>query len=796
MDHARPASQPPLALHLRSPAEVMRLERMGSAHPTRLSFLRSLLRRVERESWCFDRPVWEIDDKGVGCAVYRAAGPERSYCLVAFAHDLPAEMRSDRVIATGWDATFTLYDGVPTTAELDRLQANVPLQEGGRLSPRELSLSRANRSVRLFSHVVERLAAGRQPDAAELEAVGYLMRTTAVYGSGKFGAADRATIAGRPELSAPFQAEMLSVWLTRAFTVDIVEHLARVRGGADAVRLDPAMKRGLGVGNSTGLGMAPFLVRHPVLLNNWMLARETALARVRAQNNATPEAVALLKASLDQARRNAALWRSEHPIQIRKLRDLRADLDRMAAHLADWSASDAPDPWDALWRWGEAELSIEGQEALLALMLEPHDDLVDDLADAMAACEGDAFRLDGAMSVGRLRSILADHYDWALSIDFAQPRNAARFWYVSEEKLEPRLGDRHTDPGAELEQPLCIARLTAELDAALAERPDDEPIAAFLLACPEHRYMARRAQMVACYPYAEVHDNIIAEDMLPIDLMRCKLAFFGASRFDPRSDKWVRISLFQDQPYPSDLMPDGDVMITEPNDPTRSGAPVPANAACLSQSEVASLCLKAARGAGMSWGMAEEAGFAAAWLAARGIDGPGILLAQLRSALGRQWADICPVVQDGVWHAANGGRLCPVTLGAALCDFVALPQGVMAQAPLQVGPVDHATLLLPFLATLAGTHRASVVLHWPGGEVVVGPDDRVSGDIDALRQSGAVSAKLSLRPAAAPHPVTNPARLEISALTLGELNDLALKTTVPASEASRVGAGAASSDND
>ncbi|MFM9745459.1 hypothetical protein ACKI2C_48740, partial [Streptomyces brasiliscabiei] len=93
----------------------------------------------------------------------------------------------------------------------------------------ELVLARANRSVRLFDHVVESLAAGRQPDAAALEATGYLMRTTAVYGNGKFGIADRARIADRPELEGPFRAEMLSVWLIRAFTVDLADHLAALK---------------------------------------------------------------------------------------------------------------------------------------------------------------------------------------------------------------------------------------------------------------------------------------------------------------------------------------------------------------------------------------------------------------------------------------------------------------------------------------------------------------------------------------------------------------------------------------
>jgi hypothetical protein len=55
------------------------------------------------------------------------------------------------------------------------------------------------------------------------------------------------------------------------------------------------------------------------------------------------------------------------------------------------------------------------------------------------------------------------------------------------------------------------------------------------------------------HPFAEVQDNLIADTMLPIDLMRCKLAFFGASHFDPRSDKWVRISLFRGMPYPTEL---------------------------------------------------------------------------------------------------------------------------------------------------------------------------------------------------------------------------------------------------
>jgi hypothetical protein len=542
-----------VAVALRDPDLVMRLSRMGSAHPMRLSFLRILLHRVQNEGWRFDRPVWDVDDRGVGRAVYRARGPERTYSLVAFAHDLPDEMRSDRVIATAWDATFALVDSEPTPDDLDRLAANVPLQEAGRISAKELSLSRANRSIRLFSHVVNRLSQGLQPDAAEIDAVGYLMRTTAVYGSGKFGAADREDICDRPELKAPFQAEMLSVWLIRAFTVDIAEHLARVMGGAAAVRLDPGLRRRLGVGNSTGLGMAPFLVRHPALLNAWMTARETALARVRALPHASRADITAFNDALGDARENADLWHSDHPAQQAKLAALRADLDRLADHVgAGWDQL-SPYPWNRLWLWGEAQLSEEGQESLLALLLEPHGATVDDLSDTLDTDESARFAIDGAMSVGHLRALITQDYGWTGRFDFHDPAQSARFWYVSEEKLEPRLGDRRTEPGHEREQPLGIAQSVASLAETLTGWPDSEALARFLLAHPEHRHTVRRIQTLQKLPYGEIRDNLLDARMLPIDILRCKLAFFGATRFDPRSDRWVRISLFQGLPYPDEI---------------------------------------------------------------------------------------------------------------------------------------------------------------------------------------------------------------------------------------------------
>ncbi|WP_299478862.1 hypothetical protein [uncultured Roseibium sp.] len=533
---------------------MMRLSRLGSLHQCRLSFMRILMRRMAQENWQFSRPVFDIDRKGVGRAVYTAMGPERAYSLVAFAHDLPAEKRSDRVIADAWDTTFALFDGIPDESDIERLAENVPLQEAGRVSQRELSLSRANRSARLWTHVVDRLASGQQPDLQQIEAVGYLMRTTAVYGSGKFGAADRDVISDRAEMQPPFQAEMLSVYLTRTFVRDLVNHIAASRGGTQAVSLDPAIARGLGIGNSTGLGMAPFIVNHPILFNNWMMVREEAISRVRAVARAAPEDVKTFGQLVKQSILSVEHWRSEHPVQLDKLVRLKADLKTLAQHLSSWDAT-VECPWNTLIEWSERSLSEEGQELVASLILEPYGALVDGLAGCMADGNPDAFRIDGSMPVSAVRALLQECFGWALDLDWSDPANCARAWYVSEEKLEPRMGERFEEPIAAYEQPLAPARDAAAAFSALEAWDPADTVARFLLQHPEHRHTVRRAQMGRVAPYGEIRDNTISTSVMPVDMLRAKLSFFGATHFDPRSDRWVRICMYAGAPYPEELTP-------------------------------------------------------------------------------------------------------------------------------------------------------------------------------------------------------------------------------------------------
>ena len=559
MKQENPAASPPVpSVALRPASQVMTLARMGSFHQSRLSFMRVLLRRLKTENWQFKQSRWLIDANGVGVATYEAIGPERSYTLVAFAHDLPAEKRSDRVIAEAWDATFTLHDGIISDADIERLGQNVPLQEAGRISDDEFVLSRANRSVRLFDYVRDCLAAGTQPDPATIEPIGYLMRTTAVYGSGKFGAADRDIWANRPEFSGSFQPELLAVWLIRSFTIDIVEHMAAVKAPAKAVKLDPDIRRRIGVGNSTGLGMAPFLINHPSLIHAWINARETALARVRALAATDQAGLSRFLTMIAKAAKNADEWTTDSPYQHGKTQSLRDDLVRLDAFVRG-IAADIDQPWDSIYRWGETNLSLEGQEQLVSLLLEDHGPLIDDLAIGMAADEAAHFRIDGSMRLSRLRQMMDTAYSWTNGIDYSQNDALARVWYVSEEKLEPRLGERFEEPIEPYEQPLAPGRDAVRVMKAIDQwietpaKSGEDNVAVFLLKHPEHRHIVRRMQTVFALPYAEIQDNTISAEMQPIDLLRCKLSFFGASKFDPRSDRWLRITMYQGAPFPDEL---------------------------------------------------------------------------------------------------------------------------------------------------------------------------------------------------------------------------------------------------
>ena len=540
-----------MKVELRDPNKIMKLSRLGSFHQSKLSFLRSFLN--EFKEWEYKRDLFNLNENGFGEAVYSFKKNKRVYSLICFANEIKDEERSDRVIATKWDAAFTLHDGVPTKKDIERLKNEVPKQEVGRLSYKELTLSRANKSVRIYNHVVESLSKGKQPDLNLLSKVGYLYRTTAVYGSGKFGLADRFRIKNREEINGPFRLEMMLVYLVRQFTFDQVNHVAYHKNPKTAVKLDDNICKNLGIGNSTGLGMAPFIVNHPTLLNNWILSREKALKKIREIKDVESQDSDLFIDCVKKSLKNITSWNTDSEYQQKKISSLLKDVEKFLNFIDKDFNFLSEYPFNKIYQWLEDNTCEECIEYIVSIMMEPYNDIVNPLVKEMSSDEEKYFNIPTYRKVEELRNIIEAKYPNILDINFEEKENNKNFWFISKNKEEPRLADRFEEHGSELEQPLAIARDIKKLYDKLLVSKNSLTIAEFLTSNSELRHVVRRAFIVEKFPYSEIQDNTIGKDLMPIDMLRLKLSFFGALKFDPRSDKWLRICMFQGAPLPNEL---------------------------------------------------------------------------------------------------------------------------------------------------------------------------------------------------------------------------------------------------
>ena len=546
-------------IKLRDPSVVMKLSRLGSFHQSKLSFLRSFIR--EFKQWNYKRNLFDLDKNGYGTAIYSFEKNGRNYSLVCFAQHIELHERSDRVIATKWDAAFVLHDGVPTKKDIDRLRDNVPKQEIGRVSYKELTLSRANKSVRAFEHVVESLSQGRQPDKDLLSKVGYLYRTTAVYGSGKFGLADRFRIKDRKEICGPFRLEMMLVYLVRQFTFDQVNHIAKSKNPNKAIKLDEDIARNLGIGNSTGLGMAPFIVNHPTLLHNWIYCREKALKEIRSIENVYIDDFNLFKDCFDKSKSSINTWLTDSQFQINKIKSLKSDLSKFTQYLESDCSTKINYLWNQIYIWVEKNLGEECIEYIVSMVMEPYDKIVDPLINNMSSEEEKYFNIPAHRKVSDLKIIIESNYKSIIEIDFKKKNSTANFWFISKNKEEPRVANRYEESGSELEQPLAIARDTKLLYEKVLKAKQTDTVAEFLLNNDDVRHVVRRAFIVEQFPYSEIQDNTISATLVPIDMLRLKLSFFGAIKFDPRSDKWLRINMYQGAPLPHEMKLSNDTWV-------------------------------------------------------------------------------------------------------------------------------------------------------------------------------------------------------------------------------------------
>jgi Protein of unknown function (DUF3726) len=213
-----------------------------------------------------------------------------------------------------------------------------------------------------------------------------------------------------------------------------------------------------------------------------------------------------------------------------------------------------------------------------------------------------------------------------------------------------------------------------------------------------------------------------------------------------------------------------------------------------SLNEVEAMCRRAARGAGLSWGMAEEAGKAARWLSAHSLPGPAILLSLLEQNDGTAYEDLAPMNVEGEWRSPEG-RLCPLIAGAALCDRSArFGEGKVHR----LGPTSHPVLLAPYAAAAARQSGRQIHLSWQGADLYFSGTECMARAADRALLVAQVDTvdctSCDQQPGTA---FQLNSRAEITPQVWKSLAALAQRTYAPATEESRIsGAGSGLSDND
>ncbi|CAN7722322.1 hypothetical protein [Neorhizobium sp. LjRoot104] len=536
--------------------EVMKTARLAAIQPSRLSGTRAFMNKMIRERWDISNVLFDVDGDAEGTVVYSIKAPGQEFSFIGFSRPPSRTARTGRIIGQAWDMMGALIEGPATEAEIETARREIPKLYTGRATAGTLIWCRSNRSMRVFDQTLEALAEGRQPSVADLSKVCYLMRNTGLDGNGTFGTRSFPSLGARHALGGVLEAQLLTAYLMREFSCDLVEHLA-AKKSQTAVSLDPKLRRYIGVGNGSALGLIFFVHKHPRLIDGLLSAREGAIAMARALKLGASDARV---AKLLDLLRQAIVFRQQDQMVYETFAssaEVADDLEKIVAALEEFRKSgtvlgrEADHPLDILAFEFEVELVPEAYETFLSLLIE----LVPDEADRLLAeADGpDEFSVSPAQTVEGLKVLICDEYQWALATDMTGPDAYKYVWYKSETAEEPRRGAREEVPKA-LDLGLDVCGGIQSLFADLGSAENSLSIARFLMKHPEHRYMVARIQSLRGHDYHTPHANINAEAFVPIDLVRLmNVGIHGIDKTRDFLSRNLRGVLYHGAPTPDDL---------------------------------------------------------------------------------------------------------------------------------------------------------------------------------------------------------------------------------------------------
>ncbi len=532
---------------LRDPSNLMQPERLGALQQTPLSFTRILTRRMVDEQWKIDLREISLDEEGNGRARYSITTPSHEFSFPIFSQKISEEEKTDRITADTWDMWGFLCEGDPDREFVDWQFEELPSVRKGRATPEDVLIwTRGNRSSRFFDHIVESLVEGRQPDVDFLAKGGYLIRSSGYYGNGLNGTKVFEALGQDYPLNEPYLAQMLAAYMWRIFGYDLADAIAKERDD-DAATLDYSVRKYLGTGNSSGMGIALFAVNHPKLIHTWLRTREVAVARVKTVKPTNDDV-----RQLTDILRKAEVWFSEDESDSKEFFLSKSRIaDGLNSIRKSVERSNEISTWEDVSSWTEDNFEPEIQEILYSLLMDTHPNVYEGLESALITSEKSD--VQPGMTVSRLRSIICSDYQWALDIDMSEPGASENFWYRSVNGEEPRLGKKGESDAEEYALPVDIAFQVQRLENELRSFAGADTVADVLFEHPEYRYLVERIQSVHGLPYAEIRGNLLDADFIPLHLVALVKSFWGIQKTHPANKGWVKGTFFQGAPLPEDI---------------------------------------------------------------------------------------------------------------------------------------------------------------------------------------------------------------------------------------------------
>lgn len=635
----------------RDAGAMMSMERARAVIPDALSFPRAAMRELVRGQYQVEKLRFELDADGRGEILYRLAGGGRVFHFFLVSDLLPEDKKTDRNFAASWDAMGVLCQGEWTPGREALLRREVPKQRAGFADYDTLIYARGNRSARIFNHVVDSLALGRQPDLAELAPVGYILRTTAFIGNGQLGTLPLDGYDAEHPLRRPYHAQFCSAFMLREYVFDLVDHLARIRSPR-AVRLAPEYRRYLGLGNSAATGLAAYSTNHPHQMHHWSLVHEEALVEaVRrtpvlagAQAGAFGALVAkAVRHFTEGARPDDGVFASpqDTAVQLRRIQDAMQAPDIAGVSGSGEKSISLP----RLIEWARVHVHAEACEVLHALVIELHPDIAEAAVDRFLVDEDTTAQPE--VTVAQLLGLIEREFGWAMQEQASEDVNGAQapfyFWYRSSSApRDVRRGLRGRLAHLEFETNMDFPLQLRQAYQLLRAMPPGRAVAGVLCERPDLRHAIARAQSLAGAQYASLRQPWLSQRYTPFEATRFVLAFYGMEKFEAAFPKSVRGTFMQGAPIAEDVATGrgGRWPFTLMPDPAQAGleselAPLPPNAGkpvpvtitavapepqvlTLGPKELARAVQTALQGHGMPLGVAEEAGALVAFVQHRG----------------------------------------------------------------------------------------------------------------------------------------------------------------------------------